>query len=118
VSVLLDGVDDRVEHANPPSPAPTVVSIIAWVKPASFAVTNTVHCYYGPSERHGLFCTSAGTDGTIRFRAPFSTTAGLWQGPDDLVAPNVWQAIAVTYDGSSTRCCTTRPPAARSRRRR
>jgi hypothetical protein len=101
VSVLLDGANDRVEHANPPSPSPTVVTIIAWIKPAAYDVNNTVHCYFGPSERHGLLITAAGSTGTIRFRAPFTTNPGLWHGPDDLLTTNAWQAIAVVYDGSS-----------------
>jgi hypothetical protein len=107
MSYLFDGVDDRIEHGNPPGAMPTQVTIIAWVKPTgNVAVSRgTIHAYYnaggGTDPYLGLYGTNGGTTGALRFRAPFTTDIGVWRSDDDLFTPNAWQAVAVTFDASS-----------------
>lgn len=104
MSYVFNGTDTRIEHANAGT-IPATITILAWVKPNSFAAGRVVvHGWYnsGPGEITALELVSGSTTGRIRFEATWSGGIARWVGDDDQVSASAWQAFAITYNSGST----------------
>jgi hypothetical protein len=101
VSVLFDGTQDRMSLASAPTSIATLTTIIAWIKPAAFASRDTIFAQYntGSDGYHGLYTF---TGGKLRFKSFWSGSNPTWETPASSIASGSWQAVAVTYDASST----------------
>ena len=101
MSYIFDGVDDRIQLASAPSTAPTQSTMIAWIKPSSFYQRDTILAHYeeGNDAFFGLY---AYFDGQLRFRAPWTTTTGVWSSPENAIALNAWTGVAVSYNAGSS----------------
>lgn len=106
MSYSFDGTDDRAALASPLGTFPTTYTVVAWVKPNG-NVAGAIDCLFaaynsGNGQTQNFNLTPAGTTGTIRLLASFSTDPGFWQSDNDLLIPNQWQGVAVTFDGGSS----------------
>jgi hypothetical protein len=104
MSYIFDGVDDRIQLAGAPSTAPTQVTMIAWIKPTAFSSRSTILAHYQDSNDlfHGLYAYVGSSTGKLRFRAPWTTSPGVWETPDNSITPNVWTGVAATYNAGSS----------------
>jgi hypothetical protein len=106
----FDGVDD---YLNCGSPAlfdnVTRLSVVAWIKPAGYG-ENGHGWVFSKTPAGGLtsgpaFATQGGEAKNLEFTQGWSKSTGKfawWQTPVNSIALNVWQAVAVTYEGNST----------------
>jgi Concanavalin A-like lectin/glucanases superfamily len=107
MSLSFDGLTNLVARsAN--ATLGSVISVSAWVKPISYgeSTAGAVWQHGSQSDIARLALRVAGasfgqTNG-FGFGSGRATTNGRWASPDSIMALNVWQHLAATYDGALT----------------
>jgi hypothetical protein len=97
----FDGVDDYVEVPHSPSQNVQKFTIIFWLYPRAWTYTNLIMKSISNSVRYFNFGIWLGTNASVYYGHGDRTNLFWRNAPANILSLNMWNHIALTYDGST-----------------